>query len=448
MLFMDVVVEGAKYEQLEKVVIDNDEEKFFQVGVQLSPQGRQELIDFLRKNINVFVWSAYEAFGVDPNFIFHYLNINPSVTPKKQTSWRSSREHSDAVKEEVLTLKRIGAIKDVFYPKWMANTVLVKKKTWKWRVYVDFTDLNKVFLKNPFPLPQIDQLVDAIVGHPQISFLDVFQGYHQISLALDDQEKTVFLTSIGNYHYKVMPFRLKNAGSTYQRMMTRMFDPQLSKNIEVYIDDMVVKSKVESEHVDDLRNIFDILRRHKLHLNATICSFSVGSGKFLSYMVTHRGIEVNPNQIRAINNSKPPQNPKEVHKLTGMTAALNRFISQLVNRCRPFFQLLHKWKGFEWTKECSSTFQRLKEYLSWPPIMSKPEEEKVLFAYIVVAPHAVSLVLIWVDDGVQRLVYYVSKSLHETNFRYLPLEKTVLAAIHATRKLFHYFQAHIIVILT
>ena len=114
-----------------------------------------------------------------------------------------------------------------------------------------------------------------------MSFLDAFQGYHQIPLALEDQEKTVFVTPIGNYNYKVMHFLLKNEESTYQRMMTRMFEPQLSKNVEVYIDDMVVKSKLEFEHVNDLRNIFAILRRHKLQLNASKCSFGVGLGKFL-----------------------------------------------------------------------------------------------------------------------------------------------------------------------
>ena len=143
-----------------------------------------------------------------------------------------------------------------------------------------------------------------------------------------------------------------------------MFEPQLGKSIEVYIDDMVVKSKVVSEHVGDHENVFKILRNHKLCLNASKCSFGVGFGKFLGYMVTHQGIEINPDQIKVISSLRPPQNLNEVQKLTGMTASLNRFISRLVDRCRPFFLLMNKWKGFEWTEECALAFKQLKEYLS------------------------------------------------------------------------------------
>ncbi|XP_030930875.1 uncharacterized protein LOC115956711 [Quercus lobata] len=131
-----------------------------------------------------------------------------------------------------------------------------------------------------------------------------------------------------------------------------------------------------------------------------------------------------------------------------MTAALNRFISRSADRCRPFFLLLHKWKGFEWTEECAVAFQQLKEYLSRLPIMSSPEVDEVLFAYLAVASHAVSFVLIREDSGVQRPVYYVSKSLHEAEVRYLSLEKAILAVVHATHKLPHYFQAHTVVVLT
>ena len=139
-------------------------------------------------------------------------------------------------------------------------------------------------------------------------------------------------------------------------MITRMFESQLGKNIKIYINDMVVKSKMVLEYLGDLRAIFQILRKYKLRLNAFKCLFGMGSGKFLGYMVTHRGIEVNPDQIKTINNLRSPRNPKEVQKLTRMAAALNRFISRSADRCRPFFLLINKWKGFEWTEECATAF--------------------------------------------------------------------------------------------
>ena len=191
------------------------------------------------------------------------------------------KEHADAVREEVRKLKKAGAIKKVFYPEWLANTAVVKKKSGKWQVCVDFTDLNKAYPKDPFPMPQIDRLVDSTVGHPRMSFLDAFQGYHQIPLAAEDQEKKAFVTPVGNYHYKVMPFGLKNVGPTYQRMMTRMFEQQMGKSIEVYIDDMLVKSKLVPNHIGDLGDIFQILRKYRLRLNASNCSFGGGIREIL-----------------------------------------------------------------------------------------------------------------------------------------------------------------------
>ena len=148
------------------------------------------MVEFLKRNFDVFAWNSYETSGVDLSFICHHLNVNPFVTPKKQPPRCLSKDHSNAVKDEVIKFKRAGVIKEVFYPEWLANTVVVKKKSGKWRVCVDFMDLNKACLKDPYPIPRIDQLVDVTVGHPWMSFLDAFQGYHQIPLALDDQENS------------------------------------------------------------------------------------------------------------------------------------------------------------------------------------------------------------------------------------------------------------------
>ena len=201
---------------------------------------------------------------------------------------------------------KIGAIREVLYPQWLSNTVVVKKKNGKWRVCVDFTNLNKAYPKDPFPLPMIDQLVDSTAGHERMSFLDAFQGYHQIALRKEDQEKTAFITPRGIFYYKVMHFGLKNVGATYQRMVTKMFSELLGKTVKVYIDDMVVKSVNSIDHVEDLRKVFGILRRHNLKLNASKCAFGVGSGKFLGFLVTQHGIEANSDQIAAIQGYSSP----------------------------------------------------------------------------------------------------------------------------------------------
>ena len=173
-----VSAEEAMCEDLERFSICDDPEKFFQVSAQLPPQEKKELVEFVKKNVDVFAWNAYEAPGVNPSFICHHLNVNSSIILTKQPPRHSSKEHSDAVRDEVAKLKQAGTIKEVFYPKWLANTVVIKKKTGKWHVCVDFTNLNKACPKDPFPMPRINQLVDGMVGHPRMSFLDAFQGYH------------------------------------------------------------------------------------------------------------------------------------------------------------------------------------------------------------------------------------------------------------------------------
>ena len=165
----------VKCEDLEIVVIGDDPKRFFQIGTQIPILEKEELVDLLRRNIDVFAWDAYETPGLDLEFICHHLNVNPSITPKRQPPRHPSKEHVKAVKSEVTKLKQAGAIKEVFYPQWLENTVVVKKKTGKWWVCVDFTDLNRACPKDHFPMPRIGQLVNATVGHPWMSFLDAFQ---------------------------------------------------------------------------------------------------------------------------------------------------------------------------------------------------------------------------------------------------------------------------------
>ena len=214
-------------------------------------------------------------------------------------------EKENAIKEEVQKLTATEFIREIYYPDQLANIIMVKKANGKWRICVDFTDLNKTCPKDSYPLPRIDQLVDSTSGHRLLSFMDAFFGYNLIRMDEADQEKTSFITSQGLFCYKVMPFDLKNARAPYQRLVNHMFRLQIGQNVEVYIDDILAKSLDKGKHLDDLEETFDTLKQYNMKLNPSKCAFGVSSRKFLGFMVLNRGIEANPDKIQAILDMKP-----------------------------------------------------------------------------------------------------------------------------------------------
>ena len=231
-----------------------------------------------------------------------------------------------------------------------------------------------------------------------------------------DQEKTSFVTSQGLFCYKVMSFGLKNVGATYQRLMNKMFAHQIGRNVQVYVDDMLVKSLCEEDHLDDLRETFNTLRSYNMKLNPNKCAFGVTAGKFLGFMVSQRGIEVNLEKVRAIMELEPPRTVKEVQSLNGKIAALNRFISKATDKCLPFFHTLRK--SFEWTDECQKAFENLKKYLSSPPLLTPSIPGEELYLYLAVLQAAVSAALVREEEGSQRLVYFISRAFRGAEERY------------------------------
>ena len=215
-------------------------------------------------------------------------------------------------------------------------------------------------------------------------------------MAEEDQEKTSFITSQGLYYYKVMPFGLKNARATYQRLVNKIFSKQIGRNMEVYVDDMLVKSKEELVHLDDLKETFTTLKQYQMKLNPAKCIFGVASGKFLGFMVSQRGIEANPKKVQAIINITSPKTVKEVQKLIGRIAALNRFVSRVTDKCLPFFKTLKQ--AFAWTDECETAFQELKRYLSNPPLISPSKQGESLYLYLAMSETTVSAALIREED--------------------------------------------------
>ncbi|KAJ9560566.1 hypothetical protein OSB04_005726, partial [Centaurea solstitialis] len=395
-----------------------------------------------------FAWSHEDMVGIDPSIISHKLNVDPTFKPIKQKRRKFAPERNKVINDEVDNLLKTGKIREVKYPEWLANVVVVQKKNGKWRVCIDFTDLNKACPKDPFPLPHIDAMVDATAGHELLTFMDAYSGYNQILMHTDDQEKTAFMTDKGIYCYKVMPFGLKNAGSTYQRLVNMMFKEHLGRTMEVYIDDMLVKSEHSTDHVAHLKQSFDILRQYKMKLNPTKCSFGVRAGKFLGYLVTQRGIEASPEQVKAIVEIQSPRNVKEVQKLTGRVAALTRFISRSSDKCHLFYNVLRKNQGFLWTDEHEKALQELKQYMTSPPLLTKPVEGESLQLYLAVSKNATSAVLVREEDQRQQPIYYVSKSFLDAETRYTSMEKLLLGLMTAAKKLRHYFESHHIIVVT
>ena len=338
----EVLTRPEPSEELEPVSLDDDPEHLAYIGSKLAKDLKGLLTQFLRQNRDIFAWKQADMGGIDPAIITHKLNTNPSFKPVKQKHRSFAPKRQKAINEEVSKLLQVGAIREVEYPEWLANVVLVKKANGKWRLCIDFTDINKACPKDSFPLPRIDLIVDATAGHELLSFMDAFSGYNQISMDPKDQEKTSFITAQGTYCYRVMPFGLKNAGATYQRLVNRMFQKHIGTTMEVYIDDMLVKSTKSDLHIAHLSEAFQILRNYNMKLNPAKCAFGVSAGKFLGFIVNHKGIEANPDKIKALLDMPSPSGIKEVQRLTGRIAALSRFVSRASDKCQPFFQVLKK----------------------------------------------------------------------------------------------------------
>nr|KYP69397.1 Retrovirus-related Pol polyprotein from transposon 17.6 [Cajanus cajan] len=385
--------------------------------------------------------------GIDPDFLCHRLAIDPRAKPVTQKRRKFGDDKKQAIRQEVDKLLSASHIREIQYPGWLANVVMVKKSNGKWRMCVDFTDLNKACPKDSYPLPNIDCLVDGASGYKLLSFLDAYSGYNQIRMHPNDEDKTSFIADTANYCYKVMPFGLKNAGATYQRLMDRILVHMIGRNVEAYVDDMVVKSSDNSSHVSDLQELFDTLGKHQLKLNPEKCSFGVQAGKFLGFMLTHRGIEANPERCSAIINMRSPSSVKEVQQLTGQIILLSRFLAKAADKALPLFSCLKKKKTFTWSTECEAALGQLKECLGSPPILSKPMTGLPLLLYVAVSDQAMSTVLVQ-EDGEQRPVYFISKVFKGAEVRYNKIEKVALAILATARKLRHYFHSYQVIIRT
>jgi ribonuclease HI len=296
-----------------------------------------------------------------------------------------------------------------------------------------------------FPLPCIDKIVDSVAGCEVMSLLDCFSGYHQIYMKEEDKASTSFITPFGTYCFIRMPKGLKNAGSTFSRLTKTVLESQVGRNIFTYVDNIVVASKNKADHLSDLAETFANMRDARLRLNPEKCVFGVRQGKILGYLVSHRGIKANPTKIQTVINMTPPQSTRDVQRLTGKLAALNRFISKSAERSLPFLKTLRGAKDFAWGPEQAAAFASLKHHLSDLAILTSPDPSLPLLLYIAASPHVVSVALVQEQsrEGMARQcpVYYVSEVLTASKCIMTELEKISYAVVMASRKLRHYFEA-------
>ncbi|KAK9951373.1 hypothetical protein M0R45_006820 [Rubus argutus] len=263
---------------------------------------------------------------LDPKLVCHTLNVESEAKPVVQSRRNYHPNDEMQIKQEIEKLLASGFIKPIKHPTWLANIVLVKKKNGQVRVCIDFRDLNKACPKDEFPLPNMDILIDSTSGQGMLSFMDV------------------------------MPFGLKNAGATYQRAMTAIFHDMMGREVEDYVNHLVVKSKTRGEHWSTLRKVLSRCRLYNMRMNPKKCSFGVSSGKFLGFIVHRRGIDVDPDKVKVIASTTPPSSQKELKSFLGKLSYIRRFIPGLAAMIKVFTPLLKKGTRFIWNDKCKEAY--------------------------------------------------------------------------------------------
>ena len=414
------------------------------ISANIDPELKMKVISLLKEFKDCFAWDYNEMPGLSRNLVEHKLPMKDGAKPVKQTPRRFAPAVVSKIKEEIERLLKSKFIQTARYVEWLANIVPVLKKNGKLRVCIDFRNLNTATPKDEYAMPVAEMLVDSAAGFQYLSMLDGYAGYNQIFIAEEDVPKTAFRCpgALGTYEWVVMPFGLKNAGATYQRVMNSMFHDFIEDFMQVYIDDIVVKSNSESTHLYHLRRSFERMRQYGLKMNPLKCAFCVQAGDFLGFVVHKKGIEVNHTKTKAIMDVAPPSNKKELQSLLGKINFLRRFISNLSGKTKVFSPLLRlKNEEFIWHKEHQEAFDRIKAYLVEPPVLVPPVWNKPMRLYIAASDSTIGSMLVQENvNGVERPIYYLSRMLNDAETRYSDIEKLCLCLYFSCIKLKQYIK--------
>jgi len=412
------------------------------LSAKLDSECKQQLTDLLKEYKDCFAWDYIKMLGLGRSIVEHRLPIKFGFRPHQQPACRCNPNILPDIKAEITKLIKAKFIWQCRYAKWISNVVPIYKKNGKLRVCIDFRNLNKATPMDGYPMPVADMLVDAAAGHRIISFMDGNAGYNQIFMAEEDIPKTAFRCPghVGLFEWIVMTFGLKNAGATYQRATNFIFHEFIGKLVEIYIDDVVVKSRDFTKHLADLRKVLECTRKHGLKMNPNKFAFGVSAGQFLGFMVHQRGMEISRKSIGAINKIVAPTNKIELQSLIGNINFIRRFISNLSGKIRAFSPLL-KLKAdqeFLWEEEQQLALDKIKNYLTNPPVLIPPQQGKPFRLYLSTDGMVIGSALIQDFEGKERVIYYLSRRLADAETRYSAIEKLCLCLYFSCVKLRHY----------
>ncbi|WJX72773.1 hypothetical protein P8452_56616 [Trifolium repens] len=415
------------------------------ISANITPNLKEKLVLLLKEFSDCFAWDYNEMPGLNREMVELRLPIKAGKKPVKQLPRRFAPEIMSKIKEEIERLLKSKFIRTARYVEWLANIVPVIKKNGTLRVCIDFRDLNNATPKDEYAMPVAEMLIDSATNFEFLSMLDGYSGYNQIFIAEEDVSKTAFRCpgALGTYEWVVMPFGLKNAGATYQRAMNSMFHDFIDTFMQVYIDDIIIKSSSEDSHIMYLRQSFERMRKHGLKMNPLKCAFCVHAGDFLGFVVHKKGIEINQNKTKAILETKPPSTKKQLQSLLGKINFLRRFFSNLSGKAQTFSPLLRLKKDdpFKWNEEHQKAFDDIKNYLTKPPVLMPPSRNKAMKLYIDASDKTIGSMLAQEDDnGIENAVYYLSRILNDAETRYTAIEKLCLCLYFSCTKLKHYIK--------
>jgi hypothetical protein len=364
----------------------------------------------------------------------HTITLKPGSAPFNACPYRYSPAHKDEIEKQVRAMLEAGTIIPSMSP-YASPVLLIQKKDGSWRFCVDYRRLNELTIKNTFPMPVIDELLDELSGAKLFSKLDLRAGYHQIRVLPADEHKTAFKTHQGHYQFRVMSFGLCNAPATFQCVMNLVLSPCLRKSVLVFMDDILVYSSSVSEHVTHLREVFTLLQQHKLYVKESKCSFACTSLEYLGHIISENGVATDPRKTEAMVKWPQPTTITELRGFLGLTGYYRKFVKNYAIIARPLTRLLKK-KGFVWTEQATAAFLALKEAMVSTPVLQLPNFQK----QFVIETDACDLGIGAVLMQDQHPVAFLSKPLSATHQQLSIYEKEFLALLMAVERWRPYLQ--------